>query len=176
MKFIKKKYLHVTEYLTFDVAHTETRFHDLLYVSRGHLLSLLHLLGQQFILAHFDLLPSSQFLALRNEDRLTYNWQRQSKEFPIGLLHRFERVVGDLQTWRSVGTRWNPGHVYPRVSHVVRVLENRLILGVPERNRSIHVSVGIEDYFVTFKSRIYGSSRASLTRRMARIPLANRRW
>lgn len=32
------------EYHTLDIAHTETRFHDLLYVSRGHLLSLLHLL------------------------------------------------------------------------------------------------------------------------------------
>lgn len=125
-------------------------------------MSLLHLLGQQFVLSHLDLLPSSQFLALRNEDRLTYNWQRQSKEFPIRLLHRLERVVRDLQTWRGVGTRWNPGHVYPRVGHVVRVLENRLILGVPECNRSIHVSVRIQDYFVTFERsariEIYGSN------------------
>lgn len=141
------------------------------------MLSLLHLLGQQFVLSHLDLLPSSQLLALRNEDRLTDNWQRQSKEFPIRLLHRLERVVRDLQTWRGVGTRWNPGHVYPRVGHVVRVLENRLILGVPECNRSIHVSVRIQDYFVIirgtgFTDRII----ASLTRRTARIPLASRRW
>lgn len=78
---------------------------------------------------------------LRNEGIGACYGERQTQKFPVGLLHRLERVVRDLHAGWRIGTARDTRHVNLALRNLVRILEDWLILRVPMGNGTLHVAV-----------------------------------
>lgn len=70
---------------------------------------------------------------------VAHHGQRQPQELPVGLLALLEHLGRDLEARRSVGTGGDAGHVDGGFGEVVVVLEDGLVLRVPEGHGALHV-------------------------------------
>lgn len=74
---------------------------------------------------------------------VTDHGKREPQELPVGLLTLLEHLGGDLQGRWSLGTSWYAGHINSR-DHFLVVLEDGLVLGIPEGHWSLHVPADIQ--------------------------------
>lgn len=76
---------------------------------------------------------------LLDEDLVAHHRQGEAKELPVGLLTLLEHLGGDLESGRCLGAGRDAGYVDGGVLAVIVVLEDGLVLGVPEGHRPLHV-------------------------------------
>lgn len=89
-----------------------------------------------------------------DESGIADDRQRQPEKLPVGLLHGLKGVVADLETGRCIRTSWDTSHIDLCVSILLGVLEDWLILGVPEGYWPVHVTVQ-HDLFINYLKQKY---------------------